>query len=88
MWGISKQDAIRRTRPKFVKISMFQNKAFATKRTEMRDMRFASKVKFKGGQMQNRAHEDSIRDVACSADSIGPKASSSPMLIKQPSHLN
>jgi hypothetical protein len=33
--------------------------------------------------------EDSMRDIASSADSVGPKASSSPMLIDHhPSHLN
>jgi hypothetical protein len=39
--------------------------------------------------MPNQVHEDSIRDIACSADSIGPKSSRSPMLIEHhPSHLN
>jgi hypothetical protein len=41
----------------------------------MRDRRLATKVKFNGSQMQNQAQEDLIRDIACSADSIGPKAS-------------
>jgi hypothetical protein len=37
MRGISKQNAIRRARFKFVKIATFQDKALATKRSEMRD---------------------------------------------------
>jgi hypothetical protein len=39
--------------------------------------------------MQNRAQEDSIRNIASSTNSISPKAPSSPMLIEHcPSHLN
>jgi hypothetical protein len=37
MRGVSKQDAIKRTGLEFIKIAMFQNKALATKRPEMRD---------------------------------------------------
>jgi hypothetical protein len=55
----------------------------------MRDRRLTTKGKLKGSQMQNRVQEDSIRDIACNADSIGPKASMSPMLIEHHhSHLN
>jgi hypothetical protein len=53
MWGVSKQDAIRRTRLKFIKISTFQNKALASKRLEMRDKNLSTKAKLKVGQMQN-----------------------------------
>jgi hypothetical protein len=68
---------------------MFQNKALATQRPEMRDGRLASKAELKGSQIQDRAQEDSIRDITCSADSISPKASRSSMLIEHhPSHLN
>jgi hypothetical protein len=88
MRSIAKQDAIRRTRLKLIKIATFQNKALASKRPEMRDRRLVTKVKLKGGQVQNRAQEDSIRDIASSADSVGPKVSRSPMLIEhRPSHL-
>jgi hypothetical protein len=39
--------------------------------------------------MQNRAQEDPISNIASRANSIGPKASRSPMLIEHhPSHLN
>jgi hypothetical protein len=86
---ITKQNAIRGTRFKFVQIAMFQDKALATKRLEMRNGWFASKVKLKGGQIQDRAQDDSIGDITCSADSIGPKMSRSLMLIKHhPCHLN
>jgi hypothetical protein len=89
MRGVSKQNAIKRVRLKLIKISMFQNKAFASKRPEVRDKRLATKVKLKGGQMQNRAQEDPIRDIASGANSIGPKAPKSHMLIKHhPNHLN
>jgi hypothetical protein len=89
MRGISKQDAIRRTRLKFSKISTFQNKALASKMSEMRDRRLSTKAKLKEGQMQNRALEDSIRNIACSANHICPKVSRSPMLTEHhPSHLN
>jgi hypothetical protein len=89
MRGVSKQNAIKRVRLKLIKISMFQNKAFASKKPEVRDRRLATKVKLKGGQMQNRAQEDPIRDIASGANSIGPKAPKSPMLIKHhSSHLN
>jgi hypothetical protein len=55
----------------------------------MRDRRLATKAKLKRSQMQNQAREDSIRNIASSADSIGPKAPRSPMLIEhRPSHLN
>jgi hypothetical protein len=48
-----------------------------------------TKVKLKGGQMQNRVQEDLIRDIASGANSIGLKAPRSPMLIEHcPSHLN
>jgi hypothetical protein len=63
MRGIAKQDAIRRVRLKFIKIATFQDKALATKRPEMRDVWFASKAKLKGSQIQDRAHEESIRDI-------------------------
>jgi hypothetical protein len=56
---------------------------------KVRDRRLAIKVKLKGSQMQNRAQEDSIRYIASGANSIGLKASRSPMLIEHhPSHLN
>jgi hypothetical protein len=89
MRGVSKQNAIKRARLKLVMISTFSNKAFASKRPEMRDRWLASKSKIKGGQMQNRAQEDSFRNIASSANSIGPKVPRSPMLIEHhPSHLN
>jgi hypothetical protein len=80
---------MKRARLKLIKITTFQNKAFTSKRPEVRDKRLATKAKLKGGQMQNRAQEDSIRNIASSANSIGPKAPRSPMLIEHhPSHLN
>jgi hypothetical protein len=55
----------------------------------MRDRRLATNAKLKEGQIQNQAQEDSIRNIASSADSIGPKVPRSPMLIEHhPSHLN
>jgi hypothetical protein len=76
-------------RLKFIKIATFQNKALVTKRPKMRDGRLASKANLKGSQIQDRAQEDSIRDITCIADRIGPKAPMSPMLIEhRPSHLN
>jgi hypothetical protein len=72
-----------------MKVATFQNKAFASKRPEMRDGRLATKAKLKGSPMQNRAQEDSIRNIASNANSIDPKAPSSPLLIEHcPSHLN
>jgi hypothetical protein len=57
--------------------------------SEMRDGQLASKAKLKESQMLNRMQEDSIRDIASSADSISLKASRSPILIEHhPSHLN
>jgi hypothetical protein len=52
---ITKQNAIRRMRLKFVKITTLQDKALVTKRHEMRDGRLASKAELKGGQIQDRA---------------------------------
>jgi hypothetical protein len=87
--GVSKQNAIKGARLKLIKISIFQNKAFASKSPEVRDRRLATKVKLKGGQMQNRAQEDPIRKIASGTNSIGPKAPRSPMLIEhRPSYLN
>jgi hypothetical protein len=55
----------------------------------MRDRRLATKAKFKWSQIQNRVHEESIGNIASSADSIGPKVARSHMLIEhRPSHLN
>jgi hypothetical protein len=55
----------------------------------VRDRRLAAKEKLKEGQMQNRAQEDSIRNIAGGANSISPEAPRSPMLIvHHPSHLN
>jgi hypothetical protein len=55
----------------------------------VRDRRLATKAKLKGGQMQNRAQEDLIRNIASSANSIGPKVPRSPMLIEhRPSYIN
>jgi hypothetical protein len=74
---------------KFIQIATFQDKALATKRLEMRDRRLASKAKLKMSQIQDQMQENSICDITCSADSIGPKAYRSPMLIKhRPCHLN
>jgi hypothetical protein len=39
-------------------------------------------VKLKRSQIQDQMQENSIGDITCCADSIGPKASRSPMLIK------
>jgi hypothetical protein len=70
-------------------IVTFQNKAFASKGPKVRDRRLVTKAKLKGGKMQNRAQEDSIRNIASGANSISPKAPRSPMLIEHhPSHLN
>jgi hypothetical protein len=89
MRGVSKQNTIKRARLKLIKISTFQNKSFASKMPEVRDRRLVTKAKLKGGQVQNRAQEDPIRDIASGANSIGPKAHRSPMLIDhRPSHLN
>jgi hypothetical protein len=89
MRGVSKQNAIKRATLKLIKIATFQNKAFASKRPEVRDRWLTTKAKLKGGQMQNRAQEDSIRNIASSANNIGPKAPMSPILIEHhPSHLN
>jgi hypothetical protein len=52
---ITKQNAIRGTGLKFVQIATLQDKALATKRPEMRGRRLASKVKLKGGQIQDQA---------------------------------
>jgi hypothetical protein len=89
MRGVSKQNAIKRARLKLIKISTFQNKSFASKRPEVRDRRLSTKSKLKGGQMQNRVQEYSIRNIASSANIIGPKTPRSSMLIEhRPSHLN
>jgi hypothetical protein len=89
MRGVSEQNATKRARLKLIKISTFQNKAFASKGPKVRDRRLATKAKLKGGQMQNRAQEDSIRNIASGANSIDPKAPRNPMLIEhRPSHLN
>jgi hypothetical protein len=89
MRGVSKQNAIKRARLKFIKIRTFQNRLFASKWHKVRDRRLATKAKLKGGQMQNRVQEDPIRNIASGANSIGPKEPRSPMLIKhRPSHLN
>jgi hypothetical protein len=89
MRGVSKQNTIKGVRLKLIKIATFHNKAFASKRPKMRDIRLSTKAKLKGGQMQNRAQEDLIRNIASGANSIGPKAPRSPMLIEhRPSHLN
>jgi hypothetical protein len=89
MTGVYEQNAIKRARLKLIKIAKFQNKAFASKRSEMGDGRLATKAKLKGSQMQNRAREDSIRNIANNANSIGPKVPRSPMLIEHhPNHLN
>jgi hypothetical protein len=89
MRGISEQNAIKGARLKLIKIFTFENKAFASKGAKMRDRRLATKANLKGGQMQNQSQEDSIRNIASSADSIGPKVPRSPMLIEHhPSHLN
>jgi hypothetical protein len=76
-------------RLKLIKIATFQNKAFTSKEPKVRDKRLATKAKPKGGEMQNRVQEDPIRNIESGANSIGPKAPRSPMLIEHhPSHLN
>jgi hypothetical protein len=78
MRGVSKQNAMKGARLKLIKIATFQNKTFASKWPEVRDRKLAIKAKLKGGQMQNRAQEDSIRNIASGANSIGLKAPRSP----------
>jgi hypothetical protein len=69
-------------------IATFQNKAFSFKGPKVRGRRLATKAKLKGGQMQNREQEDSIKNIASGANSIGPKEPRSRMLIEHhPSHL-
>jgi hypothetical protein len=53
MRSITKQDAIGRAKLKLIKIAIFQNKALAFERPEIRDGRLLTKMKLKGGQMQN-----------------------------------
>jgi hypothetical protein len=85
---LSKQNSIKGARLKLIKITTFQNKAFAAKRLKVRDRRLATKAKLKGGQMQNRAQEHSIRNIASGANGISQKEPRSPMLIEHhPSHL-
>jgi hypothetical protein len=79
MRGVSKQNAIKRARLKLIKIATFQNKAFAFKWPKVGDRRLVTKAKLKGGQMRNREQEDSIRNIASGANSIGPKAPRSPI---------
>jgi hypothetical protein len=89
MRSISKQNTIKRAKLNFIKIFTFQNKAFASKRHKMRDKSLATKVKLKRSQMQNQVQEDSIGNIASSADTISLKAHRGPMLIEHhPSHLN
>jgi hypothetical protein len=89
MRGVSKENAIEIARLKLIKIFTFQNKAFSSKRPKMRDRMPTTKAKLKASQVQNRAQEDSIRDITHSANSISPKVPRSPMLIEHhPSHLN
>jgi hypothetical protein len=52
MRGVSKQNAIKRARLKFIKISSFQNKAFASEWPKMRDRRLATKVNVRDGKLQ------------------------------------
>jgi hypothetical protein len=86
---ITKQNAIRGTRHKFIQIVTLQDKGLETKRPEMRDRWLASKAKLNGGQIQDQAQENLNGDITCSTDSIGPKASRSLMLIEHhPCHLN
>jgi hypothetical protein len=51
MRGVSKKNAIKRARLKFIKIFMFHNKSFASKRSEIRDRRLVTKAKLKGSQV-------------------------------------
>jgi hypothetical protein len=60
MRSIVKQDVIGKARLKLIRVATFQNKALASKWNKMRDRRLLTKVKLKGGQVQNRAQEDSI----------------------------
>jgi hypothetical protein len=53
MRRITKQNALRRMRLKFVQIATLQDKTIVTKRLEMRDRWLASKAKLKGGQIQD-----------------------------------
>jgi hypothetical protein len=53
MRSITKQDAIGRAKLKLIKIATFQNKELAFERPEIRDGRLSTKMKLKGGQMQN-----------------------------------
>jgi hypothetical protein len=62
MRGVSKQNTIKRARLKLIKIATFQNKAFASKRSEVGDRRLTTKANLKMGQMQNQAQEDSFFD--------------------------
>jgi hypothetical protein len=55
----------------------------------VRDRGLATKAKLKGGQIQNQAQEDSIRNISSGANSIGSKVPRSPMLIEhRPRHFN
>jgi hypothetical protein len=68
---------------------MLQDKALVIKRSEMINKWLASKAKLKKGQIQDRAQENLIEDITCSADSIGPKTFRSLMLIEhRPYRLN
>jgi hypothetical protein len=60
MRGVFKQNVSKRARIKLIKIVMFQNKIFASKRPKMRDRMLVTKAKLKGSQMQNRTQGDSV----------------------------
>jgi hypothetical protein len=61
---------------------MFQDETLATKRPKMRDGQLASKAKLKRSQIQDRVQKKLIRDIAFSADNIGPKACDVPPISK------
>src|SRR5579859_2883416 len=89
MRGISKENPIRRTRLKLVKVALLQNEALATENSKMVDFWSLAHHKLIRGLFHESSQEDSICNIASSVNSLGPISPRSPMLIEHhPGHLN
>ena len=87
--SIAKKNAIRAPRLELIKISLLQNKASATKSTQVGYPGLSTKPLLIRSFLHERAKENAVGDIVCGVDRFGPKTPRSPMLIEhRPGHLH
>jgi hypothetical protein len=79
--SITKKNTIRRPRLKLVQITLFQNKALASKHSKVAYLRWSSELQLIRSLLHESTMKNAIWNIARGVDRFGPISPRSPMLI-------